>query len=283
MPRMLLTDTSSLAAVAVAVGVVALTAALVSTRWLRHGQSQAGGGGQGVGAGGAKEERQSGTRSCASLAGAVATDGCSTPSIRALEALVAFLRRLQQLEHHRDRYVLREHRFVQLAPARSHTCPHSTHKFSALRSMHVTKCQHECAPDRTVPIVDSLVVHCTLCICCPTLNRSARHNFTCFFAFSRKMKNAFCVEICSLHFIHCINMLNQHQSEIACVIACSRRKKLQRRSRTDVLCTSLPGMIWRGALKCVSALHGPTCVVFCLCVRAHRVMHAFRATHSALC
>ena len=167
MPRMLLTDTSSLTAVAVAVGVVALTAALISTCWLRHGESQAGGGGQGVGANSAREERQSGTRSChscASLAGAVTIDGCSTPSIRALEALVAFLRRLQQLEHHRDRYVLREHRFVQLALTLLSAYEQCTRILCTSEHAYVTKCQHECAPNRTVPIVDSLVVHCTLCI-----------------------------------------------------------------------------------------------------------------------
>ena len=123
--------------------------------------------------------------------------------------------------------------------------------------MHVTKCQHA---DRTIPIVDSLVVHCTLCICCPALNRSARYTFTSFFAFSRTMKMLFVLRF--VHFTassHPCMQVMQHQSEIACVIACSRRKKLQRRSRTDVLCTSLPGMIWRGALRCLSTLQGPTC------------------------
>jgi hypothetical protein len=30
-------------------------------------------------------------------------------------------------------------------------------------------------------------------------------------------------------------------------------------SRTDILCTSLSGMIWRGALRCLSTLQGPIC------------------------
>jgi hypothetical protein len=48
----------------------------------------------------------------------------------------------------------------------------------------------------------------------------------------------------------------------SCLRHCSRspnRTHARLVSRTDVLCTSLPGMIWRGALRCLSTLQGPTC------------------------